>query len=360
MRSWGGTDGRSPRFASNVTSGQSGSTGIDTETGRVAAAAVRDVPVARAARAAASRATASGDLPGCSRERGLAARSMGGVADRRDGEVEALSANGGRAHKGRRSGSSRSTTSTATTWPVGSRVRGAGRLSKRRCRSVDGAEPLWSARSKRVCCAVAAGPVRSKSRAGSAGWQVDARVRCGVPICDPRPGALRAAAERAARLRWSGIDLESGVVTIAGGLVEVRGVPVWTEGKNARLSAQDRGRRRDGAGAAVASGGAAARANAGRAGVGGPRTGGVVEDGHASVAGELRSDARAAGRAGGRAAADVAWATAQGGDAHGSAAADAGELRAVADVLGHSLDMFMKTYAAHSLPDSIRAGQVLS
>ena len=35
-------------------------------------------------------------------------------------------------------------------------------------------------------------------------------------------------------------------------------------------------------------------------------------------------------------------------------AADAGELRAVADVLGHSPDMLMKTYA-HALPDSIRA-----
>ena len=35
-------------------------------------------------------------------------------------------------------------------------------------------------------------------------------------------------------------------------------------------------------------------------------------------------------------------------------AADAGELRAVADVLGHSPEMLMKTYA-HALPDSIRA-----
>ena len=35
-------------------------------------------------------------------------------------------------------------------------------------------------------------------------------------------------------------------------------------------------------------------------------------------------------------------------------ARDAGELRAVADVLGHPPDMLMKTYA-HALPDSIRA-----
>lgn len=35
-------------------------------------------------------------------------------------------------------------------------------------------------------------------------------------------------------------------------------------------------------------------------------------------------------------------------------AADLGELRAVADVLGHSPDMLMKTYA-HALPDSLRA-----
>ena len=35
-------------------------------------------------------------------------------------------------------------------------------------------------------------------------------------------------------------------------------------------------------------------------------------------------------------------------------ASDAGELLAVADVLGHSPDMLMKTYA-HALPDSIRA-----
>jgi hypothetical protein len=35
-------------------------------------------------------------------------------------------------------------------------------------------------------------------------------------------------------------------------------------------------------------------------------------------------------------------------------ASDLGELRAVADVLGHSPDILMKTYA-HALPDSIRA-----
>ena len=35
-------------------------------------------------------------------------------------------------------------------------------------------------------------------------------------------------------------------------------------------------------------------------------------------------------------------------------ATDLGELRAVADVLGHSPDMLMRTYA-HALPDSLRA-----
>jgi hypothetical protein len=35
-------------------------------------------------------------------------------------------------------------------------------------------------------------------------------------------------------------------------------------------------------------------------------------------------------------------------------ASDIGQLRAVADVLGHSPDMLMKVYA-HALPDSTRA-----
>ena len=35
-------------------------------------------------------------------------------------------------------------------------------------------------------------------------------------------------------------------------------------------------------------------------------------------------------------------------------ATDLGELRAVADILGHSPDMLMRTYA-HALPDSLRA-----
>ena len=34
-------------------------------------------------------------------------------------------------------------------------------------------------------------------------------------------------------------------------------------------------------------------------------------------------------------------------------AADLGEVRAVADLLGHSPDMLMKTYA-HALPESVR------
>ena len=35
-------------------------------------------------------------------------------------------------------------------------------------------------------------------------------------------------------------------------------------------------------------------------------------------------------------------------------ASDIGEVRAIADILGHSPDMLMKTYA-HALPESLRA-----
>lgn len=143
-------------------------------------------------------------------------------------------------------------------------------------------------------------------------------------------------------------------MTIAGGLVEVRGVPVWTEGKNARS------RRK-----IVVDTETARVLRSHRAGqlhermLAGPgwedhdlvvssKTGTPVSPGNFDQTLE-----RLVARAG------VPRLTSHG-LRHTAAthmvrqAADAGELRAVADVLGHSPDMLMKTYA-HALPDSIKA-----
>lgn len=155
-------------------------------------------------------------------------------------------------------------------------------------------------------------------------------------------------------LRWKGIDLDAGTVTIAGGLVEVRGTPIWTEGKN------ERSRRKiviDAETARVLRSHRAAqlheRMQAGPEWVDhdlvvSSKTGTPVSPGNFDQTLE-----RLVARAG------VPRLTSHG-LRHTAAthmvrqAADAGEQRAVADVLGHSPDMLMKTYA-HALPDSIRA-----
>ena len=70
-------------------------------------------------------------------------------------------------------------------------------------------------------------------------------------------------------LRWSGIDLEAGMVTIAGGLVEVRGDAGLDRWQERSIPAHDRRRCGDGSCTPVASGFAASGAIAGWFGMGG-------------------------------------------------------------------------------------------
>ena len=155
-------------------------------------------------------------------------------------------------------------------------------------------------------------------------------------------------------LHWADVDLVQGRVRIDKGLVEVRGRSVWTDGKN------DRSRRTLAIDAATTA--ALAKHRAGQDEerlVAGPkwhdhdmvvatRTGLAV--GPRNYSSTLE---RIVARAG------VPRLTSHG-LRHTSAthmvrdATDAGELRAIADVLGHSPDMLMNTYA-HALPDSVQA-----
>ena len=150
-------------------------------------------------------------------------------------------------------------------------------------------------------------------------------------------------------LKWGDIDLKAGTVRIERGLTEVGGVPTWTDGKNARsrrtipidpTTAQHLGahRRRQ----------AEERLAAGSTWVDNDllvasRTGTVVSPGNFDQTLE-----RLVLRAG------VPRLTSHG-LRHTAAthmvrhASDIGEIRAAADLLGHSPDMLMRTYA-HALP----------
>ena len=154
-------------------------------------------------------------------------------------------------------------------------------------------------------------------------------------------------------LKWGDIDLKAGTVRIERGLTEVGGVPTWTDGKNARsrrtipidpTTAQHLGahRRRQ----------AEERLAAGSTWVDNDllvasRTGTVVSPGNFDQTLE-----RLVLRAG------VPRLTSHG-LRHTAAthmvrhASDIGEIRAAADLLGHSPDMLMRTYA-HALPESVR------
>ena len=154
-------------------------------------------------------------------------------------------------------------------------------------------------------------------------------------------------------LKWGDIDLKAGTVRVERGLTEVGGVPTWTDGKNARsrrtipidpTTAQHLGahRRRQ----------AEERLAAGSTWVDNDllvasRTGTVVSPGNFDQTLE-----RLVLRAG------VPRLTSHG-LRHTAAthmvrhASDIGEIRAAADLLGHSPDMLMRTYA-HALPESVR------
>lgn len=155
-------------------------------------------------------------------------------------------------------------------------------------------------------------------------------------------------------LRWDDVDVDAMTLRVDEGLVDVRGTPMWTKGKNARsrrtipldsvtLRALTRHR---------------ALQNQERllAGALWEDTNLIVatRNGHAvHPRNYSQTLERVIKRAG------VPTLTSHG-LRHTAAthmvrdATDVGELRAVADVLGHSPDMLMKTYA-HALPDSIRA-----
>lgn len=156
------------------------------------------------------------------------------------------------------------------------------------------------------------------------------------------------------RRQASGVNFDTGMVTVAGGLVEVSGELVWTEGKNKQS------RRKF-----VVDAETARLLRAHRAAqlhermLAGPawndmdlvvtsKTGTPVAPSNFDQTLDILVT-----RAG------IARLTSHG-LRHTAAthmvrqAADAGELRAVADVLGHSPDRLMKTYA-HALPDSIKA-----
>lgn len=155
-------------------------------------------------------------------------------------------------------------------------------------------------------------------------------------------------------LKWDDVDFDERTVRIDEALIEVEGRPVWTEGKNersrrtfaidedtaARLAAHRRGQIEE-------------RMLAGPEWtdqdlVVATRTGNRVSPGNFD-----QTLDRLVGNAG------VPRLTSHG-LRHTAAthmvrqARDLGELRAVADVLGHSPDMLMRTYA-HALPDSLRA-----
>jgi integrase len=155
-------------------------------------------------------------------------------------------------------------------------------------------------------------------------------------------------------LKWDDIDAEAHTVRVDEALIEVEGRPVWTEGKN------ERSRRTFGIDANTAERLAAhrrlqleERLLAGSEWtdqdmVLATRTGNRVSPGNFDQT--LDRLIRQAG---------VPRLTSHG-LRHTAAthmvrqATDLGELRAVADVLGHSPDMLMRTYA-HALPDSLRA-----
>ena len=224
--------------------------GIDTETGKVRPRQIGTYPSQRAARATASKATASGDLP---MARGTLAWLLDRwVASRTDVSAKSkLQYEWAAGHLKAGLGQlplDKLDRDDVARWLEESAA--AGKLSKRSlqiCRMVlraalaDAVEEGLLRRSPAARVALPKVVVRVAAAKEVDAWD-DAQVRAFLSaVADHRWGGpfqlavlygLRRSELLA--LRWSGIDLEGGTVTIAGGLVEVRGVPVWTEGKNAR------------------------------------------------------------------------------------------------------------------------------
>ena len=152
-------------------------------------------------------------------------------------------------------------------------------------------------------------------------------------------------------LKWDDLDFTDATVRIDEGLVEVRGVATWTSGKNARSR-----RTIPIDPATVAKLRAHRVLQAGERMLAGSRwhDEGLVVASQIGRAANPRNFAQTIDRL--VAHADVPRLTSKG-LRHTAAthmvknAADAGELRAIADVLGHSPDMLMRTYA-HALPQS--------
>jgi integrase len=154
-------------------------------------------------------------------------------------------------------------------------------------------------------------------------------------------------------LHWSTVNLKAGTLRIEQALVEVHGRPEWTEGKNARSRrtipidpdmAKELGAHRKFQTEERLAAGSAWQDNGL---VVATRTGTPVSPGNFDQTLE-----RLVAKAG------VPRLTSHG-LRHTAAthmvrhATDLGELRAAADLLGHSPDMLMKTYA-HALPESVR------
>ena len=154
-------------------------------------------------------------------------------------------------------------------------------------------------------------------------------------------------------LRWSTVNLKAGTLRIEQALVEVHGRPEWTEGKNARsrrtipidpdMAKELCSHRKFQTEERLAAGSAWQDNDL----VVATKTGTPVSPGNFDQTFE-----RLAAKAG------VPRLTSHG-LRHTAAthmvrhATDLGELRAAADLLGHSPDMLMKTYA-HALPESVR------
>lgn len=154
-------------------------------------------------------------------------------------------------------------------------------------------------------------------------------------------------------LRWDDIDLDVGTVRVDEGLIEVRGKPVWTEGKSARsrrtipIDAVSRRRLRA---HRVAQLEQRAKALVWEQSdlLFTTQTGAIVQARNFDrVLERLVRDA------------EVPRLTSHG-LRHTAAthmvrhANDLGQLRAIADILGHSPEMLMRVYA-HTLPESLRA-----
>ena len=344
--------------------------GIDTETGKARPRQVGTFTSQRAARAAASTATATGFAPN---SRGTLSWLLDRwVASRTDVTAKSrLQYEWAAGHLKTGLGSltlDKLDRDDIARWFDS--VAGAGHLSKRSlqiCRMVlraalaDAVEEGLVRRSPAARVALPRVVVKVAAAKEVQAWD-ETQIRTFLAALDGHrwSGPIRMCVlyglrrSEALALRWAGVNVEALTITISGGLVEVRGAPVWTEGKNARsrrtfmVDANTMRSLRVHRAAQLEE-----RMLAGAEWIDNDlvistRTGTPVSPGNYDQTLERLV-----------AAADVPRLTSHG-LRHTAAthmvrqARDAGELRAVADVLGHSPDMLMKTYA-HALPDSIRA-----